>query len=583
LHTPLVLLKLGGCPTWSPDSTRIASWGFIDLDNDNRYDVSDGETSGLYVTTLGGAFTEVFDTDGATASIPTNIEWSPVGDRLTFELNEGAEQKAYILDLAAPNAPIALTPANTSDTDPAWSSDGQFIAVARIVGGQLSASGIYVIPVSPTPNLNAAYRVTGTDLSDARPTWSPDSQWIAVDGSRGNGIQIIVMHVNSGLVIPLGRSGIADRDPKWAVYPPGYGGGVPTATPTQIAQLPTATPTPTPIFTALDLFGEDIELQGVMFWIIFWETISDSSDSGSPADSDLPSERRFTEFLFNSPYCSLGANPPSDNAVEEILVPDPADSSDAYWVYITHCAGDHRFMFARTILNGFLNYERRGLAPLGYATSNNSSLFNALGNTLWQFTPCTDQGINGASFNIAQRSGTTAEWLYSYMNCLGTSSEVDTSNYYIQRIRRAYSTTILPKIQDAIANFYAPPLTNSMADPTYGAFSNLDVNLGGASLLTCIGGCYLSTQDNQVKYAFNANDILQFRFAKFPSAITLEDVIVAYRIHIAQQVSLYGPNYSSILQPVLRREFDRQTGVLTGYLWTTRVYQRSPDMRHFPR
>jgi len=157
----------------------------------------------------------------------------------------------------------------------------------------------------------------------------------------------------------------------------------PTATAT-----PSLTPTPIPTFTNIDFYGEDVELQGVIFWVIYWETLSDSSDSGSPADYDLTQAGlpRYTEFLFDQqqPYCSPGANPPSDNAAESIIVPNPMDPSDPYWLYIKHCPRDHRFMFARTMMNGFLNYERRNTPPFNYVLGNNSGVTSsAETNRLW--------------------------------------------------------------------------------------------------------------------------------------------------------------------------------------------------------
>lgn len=338
-------------------------------------------------------------------------------------------------------------------------------------------------------------------------------------------------------------------------------------------------------FTALDLNGHDVSLQGAMFWVIYWETSEDSFDSGSLVDSDLPS--RYTEFLFDQQqaYCSPGINPPSDNAAELIVVPDPMDPNDPYWVYIKHCPGDHRFMFARTMINAFLNYERRNEIPFDYVTANNSSVTrSATTNRIWTIQPCQDQGDSGSTFPNALSMGTGSEWLYGYANCVGTNPNVDLSSIAVQRLRRAYNATILPQIREAAANFYdlsATPSDPTTGDPTFGAFSNLDANIQGDTLLSCVGGCYLSKADKDsghITYTYRASQITQneFSFAQLASMITQQDILDAYNRHIQQQVLYYQPAQSAVLQPVLRRD-------AAGYVWSTRVYQRSGDLRHFPR
>ena len=109
---------------------------------------------------------------------------------------------------------------------------------------------------------------------------------------------------------------------------PGLRAQPPTPTPTPI---PTVTPTPIP-FTSLDFRdgGVDVAYQGVMFWVVYWETISDSATSGSSVDTDLTV--RYADFLFQPTYCVTGANPPSDNAAESIIFTDPTNPNDPYWV-----------------------------------------------------------------------------------------------------------------------------------------------------------------------------------------------------------------------------------------------------------
>lgn len=359
----------------------------------------------------------------------------------------------------------------------------------------------------------------------------------------------------------------------------------PNCQPHTSIQLP-----PTP-FTSLDFYGEDIEFQGVIFWLTFWETSSDTYVSGSAADNDLPNHS-FVDFLFQPNYCISGINAPSDNGIEQYIFDNPMNPSDPYWVYIKHCPYDHRFMFARTMLNGFLNYERRNQSPFQYVPGNYSSFYASDANSLWKYTLCESQGSAGNNFSDAKGKNTLPEWLYNYMICIGTNPNLSQDDVFIQRVRRAYNITLLPQIRLAIANFYdvsAPISDPTTGEPTYGAFSNMDANITissadgknlGDSYLACVGGCYLSQADQingNLIYTYRGSQKkIDFRFAKLVDTITIEDVQYAYNQHIRGQIFGYAPAYSAVLQPVLRWESG-------GYTWVTRVYRRSPYIEHFPR
>jgi Tol biopolymer transport system component len=246
-------LKLSGCPAWSPDSTRIASSGYLDVNNDGVWNSSPvEEPAGIYVLDMAGNFSHVLTTNQGAEG----IKWSPTAERLVYWQYENDDRKSYLLDLNTPNAPIALTPANAEDTNPTWSPDGQFVALAREIDGQLSAGGIYIIPVTPSVNLGGAYRQAGSVAGDRSPAWSPDGQWIAVGGVRNvtYGSQILAIRVSDGYTIGIQKYGITARQPEWTVYPPGYGYTPPTATatpitPTPLPPTPTPTATPEPIFS----------------------------------------------------------------------------------------------------------------------------------------------------------------------------------------------------------------------------------------------------------------------------------------------------------------------------------------------
>ena len=320
------------------------------------------------------------------------------------------------------------------------------------------------------------------------------------------------------------------------------------------------------------------------------EPSSDTSDSGSSADADIIP--RFADFLFNSPYCSVGSNPPSNNSAEIYLNGNPVTNPSDFWMYIRHCPDDHRFMFAQTIMNAFLNYERRGEDPIGYATTNNSSAMQNFDNTIWQLSPCSNNNPAGATYELAYSQGRAAEWLYHYMICVGTNTGI--SGYTASRIRRAYQDTIYPQITLAIADFY----NVTTEDPTNGAWSNIDANLNGATYFTCVSGCYINVRvdtngDGVLDgYAPDRSVLITTYLsydapygvtpATLATSVRQDDIIQAYSEHINSQISNYISNYSSVLQPVLRVDTS-SSGQHVIYRWSTRVYQRSEDMSHFPR
>lgn len=330
---------------------------------------------------------------------------------------------------------------------------------------------------------------------------------------------------------------------------------------------PSSTATFTP-FTSLDFFARDSNLRAVIFWAAFVETTEDVDDSGSSADNDRGLSR-FSTFLIGPPYCSPNANPPSDNGAE---TPFPN------W-YIRHCPRDHRFMFARTMMNTYLNYERREQSLVG-VLSNYSSSLNDVTYSLWQEPTCflpddTDPTIN-LDYNQARSRGLYDVWLSNYMTCRAALN----NNPLNQRINRAYNLTIFPEINTAVNDF----LDVTSDDLTDGAFGNLDLNFAGRSQITCVGRCYvtLAGQNTPTLVDHYQGGDTFVSFATPLTSMTPQLVLNAYSLHI-MRISTYVPSYASVAQPVLRFSYtlDRQT--LLGYVWTTRIYQQSQNMTHFPR
>jgi hypothetical protein len=360
----------------------------------------------------------------------------------------------------------------------------------------------------------------------------------------------------------------------------------PTNTPTATAtNTPTPTVTPTPRqFTNLDLRlnGVHYNLRAPMFWAIFNETSEDIYDSGTTFDSDLI-QTRFSSFLLQQPYCSIGSIP-GNNAAESYLLDGTS--------YIQHCPYDHRYMAAQTILNGMLNIERRsfdGNTTFGvnrafeYFAIFSSSVWEE-NYDLWEFSQCSSDSNSYARARLA--SDTTnwtpaIDWLDQYLQCLVALP--NPSEQTIQRIQRAYNRTIWNAIDDAINDFYAYP----DRDPSNGAYQLKDVNINSRSLIACVGGCYrrdvnaLGTPMPTYYEVYQEDGQAFLSFNIQASQITQQLINDAYQAHI-QQINTYIPSFPSVLQPVLVYSY-ASDGQLLGYRWVTKVYQQVQNADHVPR
>ena len=213
---PELIVDGGRIPHWSPDGTRIA---YIDVDpfeREDRLEVIDLATGAItelatdatdaswspdgsrlaYVT---GSMTDLEPTEdsevrvvnadgsgtrtiGLTLPYAAPPAWSRDGTRIAFatpaaaeRFDIGSDSVVVLHDLASGETTVLESVDGQSFTEPAWSPDGQQVAViiADILGAD---GGIGVVEVAT----GALTELHQTDESFyATPVWSPDGDWLA--------------------------------------------------------------------------------------------------------------------------------------------------------------------------------------------------------------------------------------------------------------------------------------------------------------------------------------------------------------------------------------------------------------------
>lgn len=102
-----------------------------------------------------------------------------------------------------------LTGGDWDDVDPAFSPDGEGLAIASDRGGQWD---LYVLEAGQS----AARQLTATQGFERHPTWSPDGGWLAFEADYGGNLDIWMLPVDSpGEPIQLTTDPGEDFSPAW--------------------------------------------------------------------------------------------------------------------------------------------------------------------------------------------------------------------------------------------------------------------------------------------------------------------------------------------------------------------------------
>jgi Tol biopolymer transport system component len=159
-------------PSWSPDGQRIV------------FDMWDRKTRvNLWsVSADGSSLSRLTNLDGN----ESNADWSPDGSRLAFTYLDFDLSRASIGILNADGSNLAFIepPTGFWYSDPSWSPDGTRIAFVRSAEQPGAPGAIYVMGADgsnvqevtpPAPMLETGF----PEYTDSDPAWSPDGSWIA--------------------------------------------------------------------------------------------------------------------------------------------------------------------------------------------------------------------------------------------------------------------------------------------------------------------------------------------------------------------------------------------------------------------
>lgn len=102
----------------------------------------------------------------------TQPAWSPDGQRIAFVRGSGGSSDIYVMD--ADGANLVRRTTGGHNEDPSWSPDGERIAYASLSTGSMNAYSMSALDDGADPTL-----VVGRPGWDAQPAWSPDGERIA--------------------------------------------------------------------------------------------------------------------------------------------------------------------------------------------------------------------------------------------------------------------------------------------------------------------------------------------------------------------------------------------------------------------
>ncbi|MCP5266538.1 MAG: Tol-Pal system protein TolB [Burkholderiaceae bacterium] len=133
--------------------------------------------------------------------------WSPTGDRLAYVSFESRKPVVYVHALATGKR-TAVANFKGSNSAPAWSPDGKFLAVA------LTRDGLSQIYLIPSDGSGAPRRLISSSGIDTEPNFAPDGKHLYFSSDRGGTPQIYRLATDNGEVARVTFSGSYNVSPR---------------------------------------------------------------------------------------------------------------------------------------------------------------------------------------------------------------------------------------------------------------------------------------------------------------------------------------------------------------------------------
>jgi Tol biopolymer transport system component len=196
-------------PAWSPSGDLLAFWS--DRSGHGAIWVVSADGSGLHqLVEVGAAYGPV--------------AWAPDGNRLAVPVEKpGPEWLIRIVDLEG-NSEAELDHEGSA-LGAAWSPDGGRLAYVQLIGParQLwvaDSVGGDATPIGPPAAIGRASTVSHVaDRWPSPPSWSPTGDAIVTEWPRADGVEVIVVDVDSDSWVSLTPSEANDGSPAWRPDP----------------------------------------------------------------------------------------------------------------------------------------------------------------------------------------------------------------------------------------------------------------------------------------------------------------------------------------------------------------------------
>lgn len=170
----------------------------------------------VYASSAGGNMdVYVCDSDGGNARRLTNSPfvdsspcWSPDGRRIAFTSGRTGSPQIYVMDADGSNQRRLTFEGNYNDGAD-WSPDGTMIAYASRRPDNRFDICIYDLTTSEV------YYVTRDAANDEEPAWSSDGRYLAFSSDRNGSYQIYVVSIDGRVMRQLTRVGV-NKHPSWS-------------------------------------------------------------------------------------------------------------------------------------------------------------------------------------------------------------------------------------------------------------------------------------------------------------------------------------------------------------------------------